>query len=159
MESEVRFGDVDKWMWVLDGGKEKGWCREKEKNIYYNAAHDLLIFPVFFNRLANKHHKPSVLTITLITPLLQAECVCVTEAWACCTEAVADRVIRAACLCSAVMSFLHNEGPQGTAGEGGWLTTGVIQQELTAAREDSHTHTWRHSLNKLQTHTHTHEWS
>lgn len=45
-----------------------------------------------------------------------------------CTEAGAARVIRAACLCSAVMSlrlcsavmsFLHNEGPQGSAGEGG----------------------------------------
>lgn len=45
-----------------------------------------------------------------------------------CIEAGAARVIRAACLCSAVMSlrlcsalmsFLHNEGPQGAAGEGG----------------------------------------
>lgn len=62
------------------------------------------------------------------------------EAQACCIEAGVAGVIRAACLCSAVMSFLHNEGPQGPARVGGGLTTRVIQQACTAAREEAHTH-------------------
>lgn len=84
-----------------------------------------MILRVFFNTVGHKHQKPSVLTIVLITLLLQAltkrvcVCVCVMEAEVDCIEAGAARVIRAACLCSAVMSFLHNEGPQGAAGEGG----------------------------------------
>lgn len=71
---------------------------------------------------------------------------------------------RAACLCSAVMplplcsysavmSFLYNVGPEGAAGAGGGLKTRVIEQETTAAREDSHTHT--HTFRKKCKHTHT----
>lgn len=77
-----------------------------------------------------------------------------------CIETGAARVIRAACLCSAVMSlrlcsgvmsFLHNEGPQGAAGEGGWLTTGVIQQECEAAREELHAHVKTHWTKRAHT--------
>lgn len=79
---------------------------EKEKNVNYNTEHDLLIFSVFFNKPGHKHEKPSALTMILITPLLQAFlCVCVMEAEVGCIKAEAARVIRAACLCSAVMSL------------------------------------------------------
>ena len=50
----------------------EGMREEKEDNVNYYAEHDLLIFPVFFNKLGHKHQKPSVLTMIPITPLLQA---------------------------------------------------------------------------------------
>lgn len=53
------------------------------------------------------------------------------------------------------MSFLYNVGPEGAAGAGGGLKTRVIEQETTAAREDSHTHTHTRLEKNVNTHTQT----
>lgn len=112
-----------------------------------------MTFPPHVNELAFPHK----LTKLCIFTILIIECVCVRL----CSREVYNVALklglpelrsRAACLCSAVMplplcsysavmSFLYNVGPEGAAGAGGGLKTRVIEQETTAAREDSHTHT------------------
>lgn len=125
-----------------------------------------MTFPPHVNELAFPHK----LTKLCIFTILITECVCVHL----CSREVYNVALklglpelrsRAACLCSAVMplplcsysavmSFLYNVGPEGAAGAGGGLKTRVIEQETTAAREDSHTHTHTRLEKNVNTHTH-----
>lgn len=125
-----------------------------------------MTFPPHVNELAFPHK----LTKLCIFTILITECVCVRL----CSREVYNVALklglpelrsRTACLCSAVMplplcsysavmSFLYNVGPEGAAGAGGGLKTRVIEQETTAAREDSHTHTHTRLEKNVNTHTH-----
>lgn len=139
----------------------EGERSRKEEIVYYNAENDLLIFPVHFNKLAHSCQKPqsSPLSWSHLCCRLAVcayvhvcvRCVCV------CYGGLGGlywsrgcHSYQGCCLCSAAMSFLHNEGPQGANGEGGWLTMRVIQQECTAAREKACAHTHTHTYMKTR---------